>query len=54
MVGFAVKNIKDKEELLTNYGRSYWVKRLHFETLSKETKKICMSFYNIKLLDLEL
>ena len=53
MVGFAVKNIKAKEELLTNYGKSYWVKRVHFETLSKETKKVCMSYYNIKLLDLE-
>jgi hypothetical protein len=48
LIGYTLIDVKKGDELLTNYGKEYWCKKAHFESLDPETKKRCKAFYGIK------
>ncbi len=53
LIGYALRDLKKGDELLTNYGKQYWCVKAHFDILDENTKRRCKKWYSIKDKDIK-
>jgi len=51
MIVKTICRVKKGEELLTTYGRNYWIQRRQFNKLTNEQKKLCKNWYKFTFKD---